>query len=274
MSFEAMTWAVKQDIPAMQKLVLLLMANRHNNDTGLCMPSHDKLAKDCGMSKSAVKAAIKALEEKGLLSVNRRSEAGVSLSNLYRLNTEFNYQSNEEEVGRQKTHPVAKTPTRSPENIGRQKTEGGSPENRGWGAKKPGVGRQKATETGNEPVIETGSETDKARVTHTKQKKSSSVKLTAADLIAEGVAEQTAADFIEVRNAKNAPLTLTALNGIKTEAAKAGYSLENAIRECVMRGWQGFKAAWVANDTKASAMNAKPSLDSSAERNYGRSGKL
>ena len=129
MSFEAMTWAVKQDLPAMQKLVLLLMANRHNNDTGLCMPSHDKLAKDCGMSKSAVKAAIKSLEEKGLLSISHRAESGVSMSNLYRLNTEITYQAPEQGGGapndphsRQTTHPVAKRP--------------GAPNDRGWGAKR------------------------------------------------------------------------------------------------------------------------------------------
>ena len=136
MSFEAMTWAVKQDLPAMQKLVLLLMANRHNNDTGLCMPSHDRLAKDCGMSKTALKSAIKSLAEKGLLSISHRAESGVSMSNLYRLNTEITYQATEQGVGRQTTHPVAKRPTQSADDIGRQTTGGGSPNDRGWVAKR------------------------------------------------------------------------------------------------------------------------------------------
>ena len=149
----------------MQKLVLLLMANRHNNDTGMCMPSHEKLAKDCGMSKSAVKASIRSLEEKGLLSVNRRADAGVSLSNIYQLHTEVNYKVSDDGVGCQKTHPVAKKPTRAPHDIGHHTTEGGASENPGWGTTRPGVGRQKATETVNEPVIETGSETERVRTT-------------------------------------------------------------------------------------------------------------
>lgn len=52
-------------------------------------------------------------------------------------------------------------------------------------------------------------------------------------------------DFLKIRKAKKAPMTATALEGIKREAAKAGWPLNDAIRECVTRGWQGFKAEWV-----------------------------
>ena len=57
-----------------------------------------------------------------------------------------------------------------------------------------------------------------------------------------GVTEQVAADFIAMRKAK---LTETAITGIKREADKAGFTLEDALKECVARGWQGFKADWV-----------------------------
>lgn len=36
------------------------------------------------------------------------------------------------------------------------------------------------------------------------------------------------------------------MDGIQAEASKAGWSLENALRECCSRGWTGFKADWVA----------------------------
>ena len=36
---------------------------------------------------------------------------------------------------------------------------------------------------------------------------------------------------------------------ITNEANKAGWTLEKALEECVVRGWQAFKADWVA--TKA-----------------------
>lgn len=58
------------------------------------------------------------------------------------------------------------------------------------------------------------------------------------------VSEQVFADFLKIRSAKKAPLTETALDGIRDEAAKAGVSLEDALKVCCLRGWQGFKAEW------------------------------
>ena len=86
MSFQAMTWAVEQELPAMQKIVLLMMANRTNHDTGLCFPSHDKLAKECGMSKSSMIRQIKEIERNRLIEVIRSSDArGLKSVNKYRL---------------------------------------------------------------------------------------------------------------------------------------------------------------------------------------------
>ena len=45
--------------------------------------------------------------------------------------------------------------------------------------------------------------------------------------------------------------TDTALEGFEREAAKAGWSLEAAIRESIERSWQGFKADWVKNNGTA-----------------------
>ena len=58
------------------------------------------------------------------------------------------------------------------------------------------------------------------------------------------VTDQTFSDFIELRKAKKAPVTLRAIEGIRSEAEKAGISLENALIECCSRGWVGFKAEW------------------------------
>jgi hypothetical protein len=52
-------------------------------------------------------------------------------------------------------------------------------------------------------------------------------------------------DFLKVRKAKKVgELTQTAFDGIAREAVKAGISVEEAIRECCVRGWAGFKADW------------------------------
>lgn len=58
------------------------------------------------------------------------------------------------------------------------------------------------------------------------------------------VAEQTWRDFVRHRNAKKAPVTETALAGIRREAAKAGWTMDAALAETVTRGWQSFKADW------------------------------
>jgi hypothetical protein len=68
----------------------------------------------------------------------------------------------------------------------------------------------------------------------------------------DSVPEQVWNDFLKIRKAKKSPLTQTALNGIEREAEEAGWTLDEAITECVTRGWQGFKAEWVQ---KAQATN-------------------
>ncbi len=85
MSFDAMSWAVKQKIPALQKIVLLMLADRTNKDTGRCDPSITRLADDCGMSERSTRNAIRELEKLELIETVRRSNEGVNLPNHYRL---------------------------------------------------------------------------------------------------------------------------------------------------------------------------------------------
>ena len=73
-------------------------------------------------------------------------------------------------------------------------------------------------------------------------------------------------DFLAIRKAKRSPLTSTALEAIKREAAKAGWTLNQAVTECVARGWQGFKAEWV---NKSQAQRAEK-FDPVAFVNQGR----
>lgn len=60
------------------------------------------------------------------------------------------------------------------------------------------------------------------------------------------VSEGVWSDFLVIRKAKKAPLTQTALDGIEREAKKAGMGLADVLALCCARGWQGFKADWVA----------------------------
>jgi hypothetical protein len=69
------------------------------------------------------------------------------------------------------------------------------------------------------------------------------------DLLAD-VNPQTAADFIAQRKTMRAPLTATAVAGLRREAEKAGLSLGEALAICCERGWRGFKAEWVERERK------------------------
>jgi uncharacterized protein YdaU (DUF1376 family) len=64
-----------------------------------------------------------------------------------------------------------------------------------------------------------------------------------------GVSDSVWQEFKTLRKAKKAPITQRAIDAITSEANKAGWTLEKALEECVVRGWQAFKADWVA--TKA-----------------------
>jgi len=66
-----------------------------------------------------------------------------------------------------------------------------------------------------------------------------------------GVPDSVWSDFCQHRKAKGAKLTQTAIDGIQSEAHKAGWSMESALREICSRGWTGFKAEWVATPQPA-----------------------
>lgn len=62
-----------------------------------------------------------------------------------------------------------------------------------------------------------------------------------------GVSDSVWQDFVRHRKAKKAQVTQTVIDGIQREADKAGWTMEAALRECITRNWQSFKADWVAD---------------------------
>lgn len=67
------------------------------------------------------------------------------------------------------------------------------------------------------------------------------------------VSKKTWDDFLVHRKNKKAPLTETALKGIKNEVKKTSISLEDALVMCQARGWQSFKSDWVVDKQKSFA---------------------
>lgn len=92
---------------------------------------------------------------------------------------------------------------------------------------------------------------------HTVEKeKSETLKL--ADLVAEGVDKQHAKDWLAVRRAKKAPLTVTAWSDLKHEAAKAGLTPAQAVKIAAESNWQGFKAKWLDRTNIANGFSREP----------------
>ena len=60
-----------------------------------------------------------------------------------------------------------------------------------------------------------------------------------------GVSDSVFKDFKKLREKHKAPITETALKGLKREADKAKITLEAVMVMCCERGWRGFKAEWV-----------------------------
>jgi hypothetical protein len=60
-----------------------------------------------------------------------------------------------------------------------------------------------------------------------------------------GVSQQIWDSFVKQRKTKKAQVTALVIDGIQKEADKAGWTLEMALNEVVVRNWQSFKAEWV-----------------------------
>lgn len=67
-------------------------------------------------------------------------------------------------------------------------------------------------------------------------------------VVANEIPENLLADWMLVRKSKGRKvLTSSELDNMRTEAAQAGISLADAVRECINSGWARFKAAWLTN---------------------------
>ncbi|QBH20830.1 hypothetical protein EYC51_15785 [Alcaligenes faecalis] len=96
------------------------------------------------------------------------------------------------------------------------------------------------------------------------------------ELVAEGVDRQHAEDWLKIRRAKKAPLTETALDIVKREAAKAGMTLAEAIAHAASSNWAGFKAKWLdqPDGDRSRQPAASGRFAGFEDRNYGTGGRL
>jgi hypothetical protein len=70
-----------------------------------------------------------------------------------------------------------------------------------------------------------------------------------------GVDSAVAGDWLATRKRKKLESTRTAMDQTQAEVSKSGLSMNDALRECCLRGWGGFKAEWMAGGSTNGRMN-------------------
>ena len=61
----------------------------------------------------------------------------------------------------------------------------------------------------------------------------------------DGVDELVWKDYVELRKKRKSPITDRVLEGLVKEAKIANMSLNDVLKECLLRGWQSFKGEWM-----------------------------
>lgn len=216
-----MTLAFRAAIPATRKLVLLALADCAN-DQGECYPSIPHLVSKCSLAERTVQEAIAQLEDAGLV----RREFRTGRATVYWVSPG--------DQPPQQAHPrTSRTPA-----AGAPTPAAGAP---------PPPQQAHPTPAAGAPItiIEPSKEPSPKRKT---------------PAIAD-VSASVYSDWIALRKAKRAPVTETAIAGIRREAEKAGMTIQDALELCCQRGWTGFKAEWVAPGQVGLGVNRQEALE-------------
>ena len=204
-----MTAAFKTDLPPTPRLVFLALCDCAN-DQGECYPSVQNLMGKTGLSDRGVQKNLVELERLGYV----RREIRTGRSTVYWLSTDPRTSfTPEPDSPPNHVHPTPERRSPPPPNHVHPTPERRSPR------------------TINEPSIEPSMKRKKAQKRPVPDRP-------------EEVGQQVWQDFLATRGAKRAALTDTALDGIRTEAQKAGISLGEALRICCVKGWTSFNAGW------------------------------
>jgi transcription initiation factor IIE alpha subunit len=87
MSFKILGHVIHNvSLPATQKLVLIVLADFYNEESGKAWPSQDTLCTVTGLSLRSINRAIRELKRKGHIKVWKERSAGQYPHNAYRIN--------------------------------------------------------------------------------------------------------------------------------------------------------------------------------------------
>jgi DNA-binding transcriptional regulator YhcF (GntR family) len=242
MSFEALAWAWKQKTGSSGRKATLSALAQFADEHGHCFPSQAHIAEYTEQSERTVREHLAFLEKNGFISrVGRARQDGTKTTDFVSLNLSkppAGFATGYKAKNQRKISPPAEFAT------------GEKPQN-----PPAKIAAQEPVTNPSDPVIKKHNAPGKPVRTDF-----------LAVLLADGVAEQVAKDFLSIRKAKRAPLTQTALDAIAREASKANLTLADAIQICTERSWQGFNASWLMAKSVGS--------ESTQQRDYGQSGRL
>ena len=202
---------LSKDLTVMEKLMLVEVRSLDSEDKG-CYASNAYLAEFFGLSTSRVSEIINSLAAKGQISITYDRDGKAITGRSIRVLEVFD------------------KPNTYSENTDRgiRETEGGYSENT----------KVSSTYMNNTKTEE--------HIPPISPKVGKVETITADDLVCMNVSKDVADEYLALRKRKRAPLTELVMKGLLREVSASGWSLNDALRECVERGWQGFKAEWVS----------------------------
>ncbi len=228
-----MTAAWKIDLPASPKLVLLAMCDWANDEGASLFPSVGKVAVRASMSERNAKRVLHTLIEAGWLSVVGNSMGGKpGMTRQYQLNAAAILRGSVDPTD-DKLSPVT-NPSERGDTTGKGRVTNGT-----------ATGDTGVTLTTIEPPVEP----PKAK------KRASAPTAHPADLDFSTwptpPSAQVLADWLQLRRQRRAPVTPTVLASFGHElhqAAALGFTVDDCLRKCCNRNWQGFEAAWLERE--------------------------
>lgn len=209
-------------MPPTAKAVLISLAD-NANDHGECWPALKTIAERTCFSERAVQNAIHWLEQSGALLADRSN----GRHTRYHV-TPQNFQTPAPAAPPQEMHPrTSCTPAADspPQQV----------------LKPPHLVRKPPQQVPSNRKEPSGTEKQK------KERAAAPSSIPQPD----GVTSQTWGDWLSLRKAKRAPVTETVLNHAKSEAGKAGMSLEAFLKVWCARGSQGLEASWLKPNERA-----------------------
>lgn len=206
----------------LRKMILIKLADQAN-DSGVCWPSYDSIAKTCEISKRSVITHIQKLEQQGFLHIEKRynTEAGKNFSNKYHLTLS---------KGSANDSPVEGGANAALVQMSVEGSEGDA-------LGSAGAAPEPTNEPTNEPINK-----------DTTQNKN---KVKFQPVKPDEVSEQVWIDLLATRKRKGAIESQTAWTRLHNSTDKAqkatGHSLEDIYSYWVMRAWAGFDHQWYIN---------------------------